>query len=76
MTTTANTDFDRTVERITTHLRAQVAELRRLERAGAATGELEERRRVIAGLQAHLSGLVRSALAPRREPVGAGPAHS
>ena len=27
MTTTSNTDFDRTLERITAHLRAQVAEL-------------------------------------------------
>ena len=71
MTTTSSTQFDRTLERITTHLRAQVAELRRLERAGAAADELEEHRRVIAGLQAHMAGLVRGALRPR-EPLGAG----
>jgi hypothetical protein len=72
MTTTSSTQFDRVLERITTHLRAQVAELRRLERAGAAERELEERRRLIARLQAHLAGLVRRALAPPRDPLGAG----
>ena len=71
MTTTSSAQFDRMLERITRHLRAQVVELRRLERVGAAAGELEERRRVIAGLQAHLAGLVRSALVPSREPLGA-----
>jgi hypothetical protein len=71
MTTPSNAQFDRMLERITTHLRAQVAELRRLERVGAPRGELEERRQLIARLQAHLAGLVRRALVPPRDPLGA-----
>jgi hypothetical protein len=59
--------------RITTHLRAQVAELRRLERAGAAPTELAGRRELIARLQSHLAGLVRTALAPPQERLGARP---
>jgi hypothetical protein len=65
--------LDRSLERITTHLRAHVAELRRLERAGAAPGEIEERRAVIARLQGQLAGLVKAAVTPARDPVGARP---
>jgi hypothetical protein len=65
---TPSSQFDRTLARITTHLRAHVAELRRLEEAGAARSELDERRRLIARLQTHLAGLVRSALAPPQDP--------
>jgi hypothetical protein len=67
--TASSGQFERRVARITTHLRAHVAELRRLERAGAAPGELAERRELIARLQSHLAGLVRSNLAPRRGPL-------
>jgi hypothetical protein len=58
------------LERITTHLRAHVAELRRLESAGAAPGELEERRALIDRLQSHLAGLVKSALTPAPRRLG------
>jgi hypothetical protein len=68
---TSSAQLERMLERITTHLRVQVAELRRLERTGAAPGELEERR-LIARLQTHLAGLVRRALAPPRDPLSAG----
>jgi hypothetical protein len=64
---------ERVFKRITAHLRAQVAELRRLERAGAPAGELAERRREIAQLQSHLAGAVRSAVAPARVALGAPP---
>jgi hypothetical protein len=50
-----------------------VAELRRLERAGAAPGELERRRELIARLQSQLAGLVRTALAPQQDRLGARP---
>jgi hypothetical protein len=52
--TTSSAQFDRLLEPITTHLPAHAAELRRLERTGAAPGELEERREVIARLQIEL----------------------
>jgi hypothetical protein len=52
--TTSSAEFDRALGRITAHLRAHVAEVRRLERAGAAPGEIEERRELIARLQCHL----------------------
>jgi hypothetical protein len=67
--TASSAQFDRLLERITTHLRAHVGELRRLERAGADPGELDERRELIARLQSHLAGLVRSTLAPPRGPL-------
>jgi hypothetical protein len=53
---------------VTTHLRAHVAELRRLEQTSATASELEERRELVARLQGHLAGLVRTALAPPPEP--------
>ena len=71
MTTTSSAQFDRMLERITTHLRAHVSELRRLEQAGAARAELEERRELIARLQSHLAGLVRTGLAPPLDPLSA-----
>jgi hypothetical protein len=58
------TQLDRTLERITTHLRAHVADLRRLEQAGAGPGELEQRRELVARLQGHLAELIRAALTP------------
>ena len=58
--------FDRTLERITTHLRAHVAELRRLEQGDTPRRELEQRRELIARLQGHRADLIRTALAPPR----------
>jgi len=48
------------------HLRAHVAELRRLERAGAAPEEVADRRRLILTLQEHLAYAVRDLLRGRR----------
>jgi hypothetical protein len=53
---------DRLLDRVFTHLRAHVAELRRLEAAGAKRDELEERRAVIWQLQVQLAELVRTTL--------------
>jgi hypothetical protein len=70
---TSNAQFNRMLGRITTHLRTHVAELRRLERAGAALGELEGRRDLIARLQSQLAELVRTTLAPPQDRLGARP---
>jgi hypothetical protein len=57
---------ERTLDRLIAHLRGQVAELRRLERDGAAQEEVAERRRLIIRLQEHLARTVRALLsAPR-----------
>jgi hypothetical protein len=58
----------RTLERLVAHLRAQVAELRRLERDGARPEEVEERRRLVRRLQSHLAATVMDALGPPRQP--------
>jgi hypothetical protein len=58
--TTPSPQFDRSLEHITTHLRAHVAELRRLEQTGATASDLEERRELVARLHGHLAGLVRT----------------
>ena len=50
---------DRMLDRLIAHLRAHVAELRRLEREGVSTGELERRRLTIARLQDQLANAVR-----------------
>lgn len=50
---------ERTLDRLIAHLRAQVAELRRLERDGAARDEVADRRRLIHRLQEHLAYAVR-----------------
>jgi hypothetical protein len=55
---------ERTLDRLIAHLRGQVAELRRLEREGAAQDEVAERRRVIVRLQEHLAHTVRDLLNP------------
>jgi hypothetical protein len=47
------------VERLIERLRRQVADLRRLERTGAAADELRRRRRTIARLQEELAAVVR-----------------
>jgi hypothetical protein len=53
---------ERTLNRLLAHLRGQVAELRRLDRAGAPPAELAERRRVVLRLQRRLAYVVRELL--------------
>jgi len=57
---------ERTLDRLIAHLRGQVAELRRLEREGAAQADVAERRRLIMRLQQHLAHAVRDLLTPPR----------
>jgi hypothetical protein len=57
---------ERTLDRLIAHLRGQVAELRRLERDGAAPGEVAERKRLIIRLQQHLAYAVRDLMNPQR----------
>jgi hypothetical protein len=57
---------ERTVDRLIAHLRAHVAELRRLEQEGAEPQEVAERKRVIRRLHEHLSYAVRDLLSPQR----------
>ena len=57
---------ERTINRIMAHLRAHVAELRRLERAGAAPEEVADRKRLILRLQEHLGYAVRDLLRGHR----------
>jgi hypothetical protein len=57
---------ERTLDRLIAHLRGHVAELRRLEREGAAREEVAERRRLIMRLQEHLADTVRDLLTPPR----------
>jgi hypothetical protein len=53
---------ERTLERLMVHLRAQVAEARRLELEGADQTDLEQRRRLIFRLQQQLAYAVRDLL--------------
>ncbi len=46
---------ERTLDRLIAHLRAHVAELRRLERDGAESTEVAEHKRLIARLQNQLA---------------------
>ena len=62
---------ERTLDRLIAHLRGQVAELRRLEREGAAVEELAERGRLIARLQERLAYVVRDLLTVQRTSNGA-----
>ncbi len=57
---------ERTLDRLIAHLRAQVAELRRLEREGDPQQDVAERRRLIMRLQNHLAYAVRDLLSPPR----------
>jgi hypothetical protein len=50
---------ERKVDGLIAHLRAHVAELRRLERDGAPPQEVAERKRLILRLQNHLAYAVR-----------------
>jgi hypothetical protein len=61
---------ERTIDRLMAHLRTHVAELRRLERAGAAPEEVADRKRLILRLQEHLAYAVRDLLrGPRAAPA-------
>ena len=53
---------ERTIDRLMVHLRTHVAELRRLEQAGAAPEEVADRKRLILRLQEHLAYAVRDLL--------------
>ena len=53
---------ERTLDRLMAHLRAQVTELRRLERTGADSDAVAERKRLILRLQNHLAYAVRDLL--------------
>ena len=53
---------ERTLNRLMAHLRGQVAELRRLERNGAAPEDVADRRRLILRLQEYLAYAVRDLL--------------
>jgi hypothetical protein len=57
---------ERTVDRLMAHLRTQVADLRRLEREGAAPKEVADRKRLILRLQEHLGYAVRELLRGQR----------
>ncbi|MBV8945480.1 MAG: hypothetical protein JOZ95_08670 [Solirubrobacterales bacterium] len=60
----------RTIDRLLAHLRTDVAELRRLERAGAAPEDVAARERLILRLQEHLAHAVRDLLrGPRTSPA-------
>jgi hypothetical protein len=54
---------ERTLNRLIAHLRTHVSELRRLERAGAKSEEVAERKLLIMRLQDHLAYAVRDLLA-------------
>jgi hypothetical protein len=58
----ANDRGDRLLDRVFAHLRAQVAELRHLESAGAKQEDLEEHRALVGQLQEHLAEVVRTTL--------------
>jgi hypothetical protein len=53
---------ERTIDRLIAHLRTHVADLRRLEHAGAAPEDVAERKRLILRLQEHLAYAVRDLL--------------
>jgi hypothetical protein len=57
---------ERTIDRLMAHLRTHVAELRRLERAGAAPQDVADRKRLILRLQEHLAYAVRDLLRGQR----------
>ena len=61
---------ERTLDRLIAHLRGQLAELRRLERAGAAPDQVAEQKRLILRLQKQLAYTVRDVLGvPRTAPI-------
>ena len=61
---------ERKLDRLIAHLRGQVAELRRLEREGAAADQLVDRKRLILRLQEHVAYAVRDLMGvPRTSPM-------
>jgi hypothetical protein len=58
---------ERTLDRLIAHLRAHVAEARRLELEGADQTEIEERKRLILRLQQQLAYAVRDLLTVGRK---------
>jgi hypothetical protein len=61
---------ERKLDRLIAHLRGQVAELRRLEREGAASDQVADRKRLILRLQQHVAYAVRDLLGvPRTSPM-------
>jgi hypothetical protein len=66
--TTPTAQLNRTLERIPTHVRPHIDELRRLEQAGAPPGEIQQHRELITRLHSHITGLIRTSLAPPRDP--------
>jgi hypothetical protein len=63
---------ERTVRRLIARLRAQVADLRRLQREDADQEEVAVRRRLILRLQEQLAYAVRDLLNPQRPPANLG----
>jgi hypothetical protein len=61
---------ERTVDRLLAHLRAQVAEARRLELEGADPAEVQEHRLVVVRLQQQLAYAVRDLLTRKPRPPG------
>jgi hypothetical protein len=59
---------ERTLDRLIAHLRAHVAETRRLELEGGDQAEVEQRKRLILRLQQQLAYAVRDLLAVDRTP--------
>jgi hypothetical protein len=57
---------ERTLHRLMAHLRAHVAELRQLERAGVASEEVADRKRLILRLQEQLAYAMREHLRAQR----------
>jgi len=57
---------ERTLDPLIAHLRAHVAELRRLKQEGAGGTEVEERERLVIRLQEHLAYAVRDVVMMRR----------
>jgi hypothetical protein len=49
---------ERAIERLIVHLRAQVAELRRMERDGASSRDIEQSRRMVLRLKGYLADAV------------------
>lgn len=65
---------ERTLDRLIAHLRAHVAELRRMERDGATAEDVADRKRLILRLQDQLAYAVRDLLSVRATAAPPAPA--